>query len=58
MTTNKALVMHLRKIAPLNRGVSEIYIEKAADEIERLERELAALRLEFARLNGEIPYGN
>lgn len=23
-----------------------------------LERELAALQLEFARLNGEIPYGN
>ena len=41
---NESLVKQLRKIAPLNRGVSEIYIEKAADEIERLEGLLAEAR--------------
>jgi hypothetical protein len=38
---NESLVKKLRVIAPLNRGVAEIYIEKAADEIERLEGLLA-----------------
>jgi hypothetical protein len=39
--SNEALVKQLRKLAPICRGQAEIYIEKAADEIERLERLLA-----------------
>ncbi len=44
--SNESLVKKLRVIALLNRGVSEIYIEKAADEIERLEGLLAEAREE------------
>lgn len=37
--SNEALVKQLRKLAPICRGQAEIYIEKAADEIERMEAE-------------------
>jgi hypothetical protein len=40
---NEELVKQLRRLAPMCRGQVEIYIEKAADEIERLERERDAL---------------
>jgi hypothetical protein len=37
--SNEALVKQLRKLAPICRGQAEIYVEKAADEIERMEAE-------------------
>ena len=47
--SNEALVKQLRKLAPICRGKSEIYIEKAADEIERLLAENAELRKDAER---------
>jgi hypothetical protein len=43
------LVNKLRKLAPICRGQAEIYVEKAADEIERLLAENAELRKDAER---------
>ena len=43
------LVNKLRKLAPICRGQAEIYIEKSADEIERLLAENAELRKDAER---------
>lgn len=40
------------------KAIAQEALDNALERAEQAEAELAALRLELARLDGEIPYGN